>query len=68
MLKKKRLRELIPKPQSIFVKVKCVDCGNEQITYNKPSLPIHCNVCSAVLAEPTGGKAVFKGTIIAEME
>lgn len=56
--------ELIPKPESLFVKVKCPDCGNEQITFNKASIQVNCNVCGAVLGEPRGGKLLLKGEIV----
>ncbi|MDD5778765.1 MAG: 30S ribosomal protein S27e [Candidatus Thermoplasmatota archaeon] len=44
-----------------FVKVKCVDCNNEQIIFTKASTTVMCQVCGGVLAEPTGGTAHFKG-------
>ncbi len=47
-----------------FVKVKCPDCGNEQITFVKASTRVVCQVCGATLATPTGGKAIFKGEIV----
>jgi len=28
---------------------------------------IHCQVCGAILAEPTGGKAKIKGEILEEL-
>ncbi|MFH1327637.1 MAG: 30S ribosomal protein S27e [Candidatus Bathyarchaeota archaeon] len=62
-MKKKRL-EPIPKPGSNFIKVKCPDCGNEQIIFNKTSISVKCNICGALLAEPTGGKASIKGSVV----
>jgi small subunit ribosomal protein S27e len=55
-------------PRSKFLKVKCKDCGNEQIIFNKASSVVKCQACSAVLAEPRGGKAHIKGEIIQELE
>jgi len=52
--------ELIPKPESNFLRVKCSKCGNEQVIFDRPSLASHCSVCNEVLAEPTGGKARVK--------
>ena len=57
-------QELIPKPNSHFIRVKCPECGNEQITFNKASAKILCTVCKAILAEPTGGTAIIKGEIL----
>lgn len=56
--------ELIPKPESIYMKVKCGKCGNEQIIFDRVSLEVKCNVCDEVLAVPRGGKAEIKGEIL----
>ncbi len=61
------MKELVPKPMSSFIKVKCPDCGNEQITFNKPVMTVHCNVCGTVISEPSGGKADLKGPIVEEL-
>jgi len=47
--------DLIPKPRSKFLLVKCHDCGNEQIVFGNASTVVRCNVCDGILAEPTGG-------------
>ena len=62
-----KLREIIPKPRSMFIKVKCPECGNEQITFNKATMKVHCNVCGVIVAEPSGGKIVVKGGIVEEL-
>lgn len=56
---------LIPAPRSAFLRVKCPDCGNEQIVFSHASTVIHCNVCGDTLAEPSGGKAAIKGEVVA---
>lgn len=60
--------KLIPRPRSRFLRVKCPDCGNEQIVFSHVTNVVRCNVCRAVIAEPTGGKAAIKGEIIAALE
>lgn len=55
--------KLIPKPRSRFLRVKCLKCGNEQLVFSNATNKVVCNVCSAVLAEPSGGKAKIKGEI-----
>ncbi|MBC7129613.1 30S ribosomal protein S27e [Candidatus Bathyarchaeota archaeon] len=60
--------KLIPKPKSRFLRVKCLKCGNEQIIFSHATNRVICNVCSAELAEPSGGKAIIKGEIIAILE
>lgn len=51
-------------PESKFLKVKCKKCKNEQVIFNKAATQVMCLVCSSVLAEPTGGKADVKTSIV----
>lgn len=51
-----------------FLKIKCPDCENTQIVFSKASTPVLCNVCGGKLADPSSGKANFKGEIQGEME
>lgn len=60
--------ELIPKPQSRFLKVKCSKCGNEQAVFERSSMIIKCNVCDEVLAEPSGGKIKIKAEVTQVLE
>jgi small subunit ribosomal protein S27e len=59
---------LLPRPRSKFLRVKCPDCGNEQVVFSQPTNVVKCNICSAVLAEPTGGKAAIKGEVVTALE
>ncbi len=61
MVKKRKI--LIPEPKSRFVKVKCPDCGNEQVIFDHASFPVRC-LCGRLLAKPTGGKAIIYGKIV----
>jgi len=60
--------KLVPKPRSSFIRVKCLKCGNEQIVYSSAVNRVSCNVCGTELAEPSGGKAIIKGEIVAVFE
>ncbi len=60
--------KVIPKPRSSFLRVRCPDCGNEQVVFSHVATIVHCNICGAVLAEPTGGKADVKGEVITVLE
>jgi small subunit ribosomal protein S27e len=60
--------KLIPKPSSSFLRVKCSKCGNEQLLFSHAVNQVVCNVCSAVLATPSGGKARIKGEVQAVLE
>jgi small subunit ribosomal protein S27e len=57
------------KPKSIgnkFIKIKCKDCGNEQITYSKGSSTVVCNICGATIVRPTGGTVSVSGELTGE--
>ncbi len=51
-----------------FLKVKCPDCQNEQIIFDRAARVVKCTVCGSVIAEPRGGKALIKGEIVEEMK
>jgi len=60
--------KLIPRPRSSFLRVKCLKCGNEQVIFSNSVNRVICNVCGTELAEPSGGKAIIKGEIVAVFE
>jgi len=60
--------KVIPKPRSTFLRVRCPDCGNEQVVFSHVATVVHCNICGAVLAEPTGGNADIKVEVIVVLE
>ena len=62
------MRELIPRPKSVFLKLKCLKCGNEQIVFERSSSFVKCNVCDEIVVEPSGGKAKIKGEIVQTLE
>jgi len=49
---------------SRFLKVKCGDCGNEQVIFGNAASKIKCIVCEKTLAKPTGGKTDVKTQIV----
>ncbi|MHA2408049.1 MAG: 30S ribosomal protein S27e [Candidatus Ranarchaeia archaeon] len=59
-----RWTDLIPRPRSKFLRVQCLDCGNEQIVFSNAASLVKCDVCESILAEPRGGKATIHGEII----
>jgi len=61
-------KKLIPRSRSAFLRVKCLKCGNEQIIFSHAVNIVKCNVCEAELTEPSGGKALIKGEIVAIFE
>lgn len=60
--------ELIPRPRSKFLRVKCLECGNEQMVFGYAVNRVKCRVCGAELVEPSGGKATIKGEIVRVFE
>jgi len=60
--------KLIPKPRSNFIRLKCLKCGNEQIVFSHVVNKVKCNVCGVELAEPSGGKSIIKGEVVAVFE
>lgn len=54
--------------RSKFLKVKCLDCENEQVIFSHPSTLIKCIVCGRTLAVPTGGKGEIKAEILESYE
>ncbi len=56
------------KTESRFIKVRCKDCENEQVLFNKASTPVFCHICGAKLATPNGGKAEIKAEILEVIE
>ncbi|MCW3996725.1 MAG: 30S ribosomal protein S27e [Candidatus Bathyarchaeota archaeon] len=60
--------KLIPKPKSVFLRVKCQKCGNEQLIFSNAVNTITCNVCGETLATPTGGRAKINGEVLNILE
>ncbi|HEC36664.1 MAG TPA: 30S ribosomal protein S27e [bacterium] len=57
MVKNKKSKELIPQPNSRFLRVKCLNCGNQQIIFGCSATDVLCLVCGKTLVQSTGGKA-----------
>ena len=60
----KRERELIPKPKSEFLMVKCPDCGEQRILFSNSAKDVGCRGCGRKLAESKGGKSVILATVV----
>jgi len=56
------------KTDSKFIKVRCKDCENEQVLFNKASTVVSCHICGSKLAIPAGGKAEIKGETLEVIE
>jgi small subunit ribosomal protein S27e len=60
--------DLVPHPSTKFLKVRCSDCGNEQVIFSSVSTVVKCLVCSKTIAKPRGGKAKIKTKIVGVLE
>ncbi len=60
--------KLVPKPRSSFLRVKCPKCGNEQLIFSNAVNKVTATSASAVLAEPTGGRAKLSGDVQAVLK
>jgi small subunit ribosomal protein S27e len=60
--------DLIPYPKSRFLRVKCTDCGNEQVMFGSATVTVKCLVCGRTLSECRGGKAKILTKIVAVLE
>lgn len=47
-----------------FVKVKCPDCGNEQVAFKKPATNVACHVCGSTLIKTQGGVGEIRGKLL----
>ena len=56
------------KPESRFIRVRCKDCENEQVIFNKASTIVSCHICGSKLAIPRGGKAEIRGELLEVLE
>ncbi|MEM5813337.1 MAG: 30S ribosomal protein S27e [Candidatus Aenigmatarchaeota archaeon] len=47
-----------------FLLVRCKKCKNEQVVFSMAKTIVKCLICGEILAEPRGGKAKIKTTVI----
>ena len=59
---------LVPEPNSIFQRVSCKECSEENIVYSHVSSTVTCKSCGNVIAEPTGSTAKIFGKILGSAE
>ncbi len=62
------LKDATPQPKSRFLKVKCTDCGNEQVVFGNSASVVTCLACGKTLVKPHGGKAEILTKIISVLD
>ena len=55
---------LIQQPKTKFLRVRCNDCGNEQVIFGASATVVKCIVCEKVMAVPKAGKGSIKTKIL----
>jgi len=58
----------IPEPKSVFQKVSCKECQEENVVYSHVSSEVTCKSCGNVIAKPTGSKAKVFGKVLGSAE
>ena len=64
----KKDREPIPKTRSVFLLVKCPDCGEERTVFTCSTKDVGCRGCGRKLAESRGGRAVVLAQIVKRLD
>lgn len=60
----RKRRAVIPEPKSRFIRIRCPQCGNEQVIFDHATFPVRCFICGTQLVRSTGGKAEVIGEVI----
>ena len=47
-----------------FLKVKCLDCGNQQTVFDHAASTVQCIICGKTLVKPKGGKSEILAQIV----
>jgi len=68
MICMKKEKIFMPKPRSVFLLVRCSNCGNEQVIFSSITINMNCRVCDHLLAQKTGGKAKIFGTVLKRLD
>jgi small subunit ribosomal protein S27e len=50
--------------RSNFLRVKCIDCGNQQIVFDRAASVVQCIICGKTLVKPKGGRSKILAQII----
>jgi len=56
--------EKMSKSKSNFLKVKCGDCGNQQIVFDHAASKVECIICGKSLVKSKGGRSEVVAQII----
>jgi len=51
-----------------FFRVKCNECGNQQIVFSRAATEVNCMVCNETIARPSGGKPELNAEVVEQLE
>ncbi len=51
-----------------FIRIECLECGNQQIVFNRPAKDISCAECETMVVEATGGIGRLDAEVIETVE
>ena len=55
---------MVSKGRGNFLKVKCLDCDNEQVIFDRAASDVKCIICGKTIVKSRGAKAKIMATII----
>ena len=59
---------LIPRPKTKFLRVKCPGCGKEQIIFSAASTKVCCLACNTEFGKTGASKVKLNAKVIRELE
>ena len=59
-----RKTEFASEPNSFFLKVQCLGCGNEQVIFSSAAQSVKCLGCNLVLADSGPGKILLRQNVV----
>lgn len=63
-MSKQDIVELVPKPRTKFIRVKCSGCGSEQTIFSAASTNVKCLACNQEMAKSGASKIQIRTKII----
>ena len=55
---------MVSKGRGNFLKVKCLDCDNEQVIFDRAASDVKCIICGKTLVKSRGAKAKITAHIL----
>jgi small subunit ribosomal protein S27e len=59
---------MVPKPQSNFLSIQCLNCGEKRVIFTYTTMDIECKACGQLIAKKTGAKANILGKVLSILD